>query len=174
MNNDIYAEWRVEREKSPLTVPFYIGIVLLFLIGFYFSVISPFGFVALLAAAAAAYFGSARLHVEYEYVFVTNELAIDRILSQRTRKRMKKLDIQKIEKMASMKSHEFDYIKGNNQVKVVDFSSGKADANTYGIAYSDENGKFVYVIEPNDNLLKCMKSAAPRKVMIEQNITAKN
>ena len=34
--------------------------------------------------------------------------------------------------------------------------------------------KFVYVIEPNDNLLKCMKSAAPRKVMIEQNITAKN
>ena len=38
----------------------------------------------------------------------------------------------------------------------------------------DENGKFVYVIEPNDNLLKCMKSAAPRKVMIEQNITAKN
>ena len=46
--------------------------------------------------------------------------------------------------------------------------------NTYGIAYSDENGKFVYVIEPNDNLLKCMKSAAPRKVMIEQNITAKN
>ena len=57
---------------------------------------------------------------------------------------------------------------------LVDFSSGKADANTYGIAYSDENGKFVYVIEPNDNLLKCMKSAAPRKVMIEQNITAKN
>ena len=167
MNNDIYAEWLVKRKKSPLTVPFYIGIVLLFLIGFYVSVISPFGFVALLAAAAAAYFGSARLHVEYEYVFVTNELAIDRILSQRTRKRMKKLDIQKIEKMASMKSHEFDYIKGNNQVKVVDFSSGKADANTYGIAYSDENGKFVYVIEPNDNLLKCMKSAAPRKVTIE-------
>ena len=165
MNNDIYAEWLVKRKKSPLTVPFYIGIVLLFLIGFYVSVISPFGFIALLAAAAAAYFGSARLHVEYEYVFVTNELAIDRILSQRTRKRMKKLDIQ---------SHEFDYIKGNNQVKVVDFSSGKADANTYGIAYSDENGKFVYVIEPNDNLLKCMKSAAPRKVMIEQNITAKN
>ena len=163
MNNDIYAEWLVKRKKSPLTVPFYIGIVLLFLIGFYVSVISPFGFVALLAAAAAAYFGSARLHVEYEYVFVTNELAIDRILSQ-----------QKIEKMASMKSHEFDYIKGNNQVKVVDFSSGKADANTYGIAYSDENGKFVYVIEPNDNLLKCMKSAAPRKVIIEQNITAKN
>ena len=126
MNNDIYAEWLVKRKKSPLTVPFYIGIVLLFLIGFYVSVISPFGFVALLAAAAAAYFGSAR------------------------------------------------YIKGNNQVKVVDFSSGKADANTYGIAYSDENGKFVYVIEPNDNLLKCMKSAAPRKVMIEQNITAKN
>ena len=165
MNNDIYAEWLVKRKKSPLTVPFYIGIVLLFLIGFYVSVISPFGFIALLAAAAAAYFGSARLHVEYEYVFVTNDLAIDS---------MKKLDIQKIEKMASMKSHEFDYIKGNNQVKVVDFSSGKADANTYGIAYSDENGKFVYVIEPNDNLLKCMKSAAPRKVMIEQNITAKN
>ena len=75
MNNDIYAEWLVKRKKSPLTVPFYIGIVLLFLIGFYVSVISPFGFVALLAAAAAAYFGSARLHVEYEYVFVTNELA---------------------------------------------------------------------------------------------------
>ena len=76
--------------------------------------------------------------------------------------------------MASLNSHELDQINGNILVKLVDFSSGKADANTYGIAYSDENGKFVYVIEPNDNLLKCMKSAAPRKVIIEQNITAKN
>ena len=174
MNNDIYAECLVKRKKSPWTIPFYLGIVILFLIGFYFSVVSPFGFIALLAAAAAAYFGSMRLHVEYEYVFVTNELAIDRILSQRSRKRMKKLDMQKIEKMASMKSHEFDYVKGNNQVKVVDYSSGKADANTYGIAYSDENGKFVYIIEPNENLIKCMKSAAPRKVIIEQSITARN
>ena len=89
----------------------------------------------------------------YEYVFVTNELAIDRILSQRTRKRMKKLDIQKIEKMASMKSHEFDYIKGNNQVKVVDFSSGKADANTYGIAYLTRMASSYMLSIPNDNLL---------------------
>lgn len=163
MNNDIYAEWLVKRKKSPLTVPFYIGIVLLFLIGFYVSVISPFGFVALLAAAAAAYFGSARLHVEYEYVFVTNELAIDRILSQRTTQAYEEAGHPENRKMASMKSHEFDYIKGNNQVKVVDFSSGKADANTYGIAYSDENGKFVYVVEPNDNLSQSQKSACAEK-----------
>lgn len=173
MNKDVYAEWLVKRKKSPWKIPFYIGIVVLFLIAFYVSMISPFGFIALLAAAAAAYFGSARLKVEYEYVFVTNELSIDRILAQRSRKLMKKIDMQKVEKMASMKSHEFDYVKGNNQVKVVDYSSGNSDANTYGIAYSDETGKFVYVIEPNDNLLKCMKSAAPRKVIIEQNIASR-
>lgn len=174
MNNDIYAEWLVKRKKPPYTIPFYIGVVLLVLVGLYLCLVSAFGFIGLLAAVAVGYFGSMHLHVEYEYVFVTNELSIDRILSQRTRKSMKKLEMQKVEKVAPMKSHEFDYVKGNNQVKVVDYSSGRPDAVTYGISYSDEKGRFVYVIEPNENLLKCMKSSAPRKVIIEQNITARS
>lgn len=174
MNNDIYAEWLVKRKKSPYRIPFLIGMTFLIIIGLYLSMINPFGFIALLLFAGLTYFGNMRFHVEYEYIFVTNELAIDRILSQRVRKNVQKIQMQKVEKIAPMSSHEFDYVKnGGNQTKVVDYSSGKADAVTYGIAYSDEKGRYVFVIEPNANLLKCLKNSAPRKVILEQSITAK-
>lgn len=174
MNNDIYAEWLVKKKKSPLVIPFYIGTALLVFISLLLSIVFAWGFIALILVCVLAYIGNMRLHVEYEYLFVTNELSIDRILSQRSRKTVRKIEMSKAEKVAPMSSHEFDYAKNNPQVKIVDYSSGNQDAITYGISYSDGSGKFVFVIEPNERLLKCMKNSAPRKVIIEKSLSGSN
>ena len=167
MNQDIYAEWLVKSKDPAYKIPFYIGVVILFLIGFAASAMYPFGFILLFVAIGVVWFFGPRMHIEYEYIFVTNELEIDRIYSQKLRKKAQKIEMQKVEKVASMSSHEFDNVKGNPQIKVVDYSSGKPDAFTYGISYNDEKGHFLFIIEPNDHILKCMKSAAPRKVMVD-------
>ena len=167
MNQDIYAEWLVKSKDPAYKIPFYIGVVFLFLIGLIASAMYPFGFILLFVAIGVVWFFGPRMHIEYEYIFVTNELEIDRIYSQKLRKKAQKIEMQKVEKVAAMNSHEFDNVKGNPQIKVVDFSSGKADAFTYGISYSDDKGHFLFIIEPNDHILKCMKAAAPRKVMVD-------
>ncbi len=171
MNNDIYAEWLVKRKKPGYMPLVYIGLGLLVVIGLIASILNPFGFIVFLAAIGAAYFVNIRMHVEYEYVFVTNELSIDRICAQKTRKRVQNLEMQKVEKMVSTKSHEFDFARNNPKLKIVDYSSGQKDANTYGITYSGSEGQVVYIIEPNDALLKCMKNAAPSKVVIDKTLT---
>lgn len=172
MNNDIYAEWLVKRKKPGYAPLVYAGLVLLVLIGLIASIAFAFGFIVFLLAIGAAYFINVRMNVEYEYVFVTNELSIDRICAQRSRKRVQNLEMQKIEKMVSTKSHEFDFARNNPKLKRVDYSSGRQDADTYGIVYSGSEGQVVYIIEPNDTLLKCMKNSAPRKVIVEKTLTA--
>ncbi len=174
MNNDIYAEWLVKRRKPGYAPLIYVGVVLLAVIGLIASVLNPFGFLVLILAIGAGYFAGMRMNVEYEYVFVTNELSIDRICGQKSRKRIENLEMQKVDKVIATKSHEFDYVKNNPKAKVIDYSSKRADADTYAIFYSGKLGQEVYLFEPNDKLLKCMKNSAPRKVMIEQSITAKN
>lgn len=172
MNNDIYAEWLVKRKKPGYAVLIYIGIVVAVLIGLLASIMNAFGFIVLLLAIGGAYFLTMRLNVEYEYVFVTNELSIDRIFSQKSRKRVQNLEMQKVEKVVSTKSHEYDFARNNPKLKIVDYSSGKQDTDTYAIVYSGNEGQVVYLIEPNDRVLKCMKHVAPSKVKIDAAITA--
>lgn len=172
MNNDIYAEWLVKRKKPGYAILVYIGSVLMVLIGLIASVLNAFGFIVLLLAIGGAYFLNIRMNVEYEYVFVTNELSIDRIFAQKSRKRVQNLEMQKVEKVISTRSHEYDFAKNNPKLKIVDYSSGKADADTYAIVYAGNEGQAVYLIEPNEKILKCMKHAAPSKVKIEAAIAA--
>ena len=171
MNNDIYAEWLVKRKKPGYAPLVYVGAVLLILIGLIASMMNPFGFLVLLLAIGGVYFANIRMNVEYQYVFVNNELSIDRICAQKTRKRIHNLEMQKVEKVVSTKSHEYDFARNNPKLKVVDLSSGNKDADTYAIVYSGSEGQAVYIIEPNNAILKCMKSSAPRKVIVEKALT---
>ena len=82
MNNDIYAEWIVKR-KTPGYAPLIkIGAIFLVIIGLLASALVWFGVVFLLVAVGVTYVAFQMTKVEFEYIFVTNELAIDKILNQ--------------------------------------------------------------------------------------------
>ncbi|MFQ9510685.1 MAG: DUF6106 family protein [Lachnospiraceae bacterium] len=166
MNNDIYAEWLVKRKTPSYAIFLKVGLVLLVLAGIVISTLSPFGFVALLLAVGGAYLGFRSLKVEYEYVFVTNELTIDRIQNQEKRKRMKAMEMSKIEIVAPLESHELDFTRNNPKVKTVDFSSKIPENKKYGVVYSDQGNTFLYIFEPNEKLLNAMKLCAPRKIIM--------
>ena len=166
MNNDVYAEWLVKRKTPGYAIFLKVGLILLVLVGIVISTLSPFGFIALLLAVGAAYFGFRSLKVEYEYVFVTNELSIDRIQNQEKRKRMKAMDMNKIEIVAPFESHELDFTRNNPKIKTVDYSSQIPDHKKYGVVYSEDGNTFLYIFEPNEKLLHAMKLCAPRKIVM--------
>ena len=97
MNEDIYAEWLVKR-KSPAYLPLiYVGAAILTIIAVYLMISYKFGFIAFIIAAFGIYIGRRYLSVEYEYIFVTSELSIDRIFSQAFRKNALTIDMNMVE-----------------------------------------------------------------------------
>ena len=167
MNQDIYAEWLVKR-KTPAWVPLaWILFVIALLGSILFTMMNQFGFIAFMLVIVAFYFIAQRFKVEYEYIFVTNELSIDRILSQKSRKRMITISLSDVEKAVPFGSHDLDFIKNNPTVKPVDYSSGDKsnDAKKYAILFS-KGGQQVIYFEPNEHVLKCMKTVAPHKIFL--------
>lgn len=165
MNQDIYAEWLVKR-KTPgyvyLEIPL---IVLACLIGLMLALTTSWGIIVTALVFVGSYFLMRTFKVEYEYVFVTNELDIDKIMNQSKRKRMHRLEISNMELIAPWDGHDLDTYKNNQNYKKVDVSSGIATNKRYGIAYSESGNNTLFIFEPNEHILEVMRRCAPRKVI---------
>lgn len=101
---------------------------------------------------------------EYEYLLLNKELTIDKIIAKQKRKTVAEYDLSKMEVMCPINSHELDSYKAR-KVSMKNFDSGKADAKPYVIVLKDENGDQLICIEPNEELMKTIKTVCPRKVV---------
>lgn len=110
-----------------------------------------------------------RLNVEYEYLYVNGELDIDRIFSKSRRKRAVSYDLSSMEIMAPWNSHRLDSYKNNRGLKKVDFSSGIEGQGhkPYGFVISNKNQLELVIFEPNEVMLKDIRSKMPRKVFYD-------
>ena len=110
----------------------------------------------------AAYFVNLNADLEYEYLYVDKELAVDKVLAKSRRKRVAVFDVGKMEILAPIKSWHLDNYK-NRQDKVVDYSSGeeKQPDGRY-VFYYDGQKKVIF--EPNEEMIKAITTVAPRKV----------
>ena len=160
--NEVYFEVMVAKKSSPLmkalqisSVGMTVVCILATLIGMFWTLILAMIF------GGAAYFLKLFNHVEYEYLYIDKELQIDRILAQNSRKRMETLDLNKLEVLAPIRSHELDRYRNRN-VKVKDYSSGGADNNhaKYMLVMNQKQ----IIFEPTEEMVKTIKMYAPRTV----------
>ena len=112
-------------------------------------------------SSVAAYLLKVFNYVEYEYLYIDKELQIDRILAQNSRKRMETLDLNELEVLAPIRSHELDRYRNRN-VKTKDYSSGTEENNAskYMLVVNDKQ----IIFEPTEEMVKTIKMFAPRKV----------
>ncbi|WP_349671992.1 DUF6106 family protein [Lacrimispora sp.] len=167
--NEMYAEWLVKRKSPAYTMLLKIVMGILCVIAFFLS-ISPvfgiFGVIILFVAGAATYVVFRNSDVEYEYLFVTNTLSIDRIYGKSKRKKGWEGSMEEIQIVAPTGSTEArDHESGT--MKVLDFSSKTPDAKTYTLISQSGSERTKIIFEPNDKLLRCMKMTAPRKVVTQ-------
>lgn len=165
--NEMYAEWLVKRKAPAYTMVLKILMGVLCVIAFLLS-ISPafgiFGVIILFAVGGATYLVFRNSEVEYEYLFVTSSLSIDRIYGKSKRKKAWEATMEEIQIVAPTGSTEArDY--ETKEMKVLDFSSKTPGANTYTLISQSSSERTKIIFEPNDKLLKCMKMTAPRKVI---------
>lgn len=167
--NEMYAEWLVKRKSPAYTMLLKIVMGILCVIAFFLSV-SPafgiFGVFILFAALGATYFVFRNSEVEFEYLFVTNTLSIDRIYGRSKRKKAWEGSMDGIQIVAPTDTTEARDRETSN-MKVLDFSSNVPGVKTYTLISQSGSETTKIIFEPNDKLLHCMKMTAPRKVIMQ-------
>lgn len=162
--NETYVECMVARKKSPLApvlkVVVWAIVVLLFLIGMAKFIF----FILAIAAGIVAYLFLPQLDIEYEYLYLDREITIDKVIAKQKRKRVRTIELNKMEIFAPYSSHELDSYKSRN-VKTADYSSNFPDAKPYAIVYHDQNSEEMILLEPNQEMIKAVKMVYPRKVV---------
>lgn len=134
-----------------------------------------FGFMGILGAiipliiavvtGVAAYLVSLFSDLEYEYLYLDKEITVDKILNKTRRKRAEVFEVDRIEIIAPIKSHQLDSYR-NRKMKTTDYSVGeeKQPDLRYVMYY---NGERRVILSPSPELLKAIRTVAPRKVFTD-------
>lgn len=164
--SETYVECLVSKEASTggklariLLVMLTVVFGLLTLMGFVVA------FIVALAAGFGAYFVYLHTDVEYEYLYLDKELTIDKIMAKTKRKRVSTFEVERIEILAPIKSYHLDSYR-NRTAKEKDFSIGREEQpDKRYVMYYDGNQKII--LSPNEELVKAIRTIAPRKVFMD-------
>lgn len=134
-----------------------------------------FGFMGILGATipliiavvtgVMAYFINMGSTLEYEYLYLDKEITIDKIMNRTKRKKIEVLEVDRIEIIAPINSHQLDGYR-NRTDKTVDYSIGevKQPDGRFVMYY---NGDRRIIMSPSPELLKAIRTVAPRKVFVD-------
>lgn len=162
--NDSYVECLVKRKPNPLNIlikgVIYAATVTCAILALSGLVVM---FVPVIGLGLLIYFWMPNLDLEFEYLYLDKEISIDKVMNKQKRKRVVTLDLNKMEFIAPETSHELDSYKSRN-LKIKDFSSKDPEVKKQILVYNGTSGTELYCIEPNGELLKCIKTVFPRKI----------
>ena len=172
MNVDgCYGECLVKRKNTAsgyAVKGMVIGLIVLFgLLAFYFMFAgaAAASFIMMLLVVTGFFiigYLFPRFNVEWEYIFVDGQLDFDQVLGGAARKRKMRIDFEKLEILAPSNSHRLDSYK-NMQMKVYDFSS-LTGADNYSMICHEGNNLVRIYFEPDEEMIKLMKTKSYRKV----------
>ena len=163
--SEAYAEWLVKRKAPAYAIFIKIGMGILCAIGAFLALTTPFGIIILTVIGGLTYLVFRNMNLEYEYLYVTGQLTIDKIMGQSKRKKAWEGTMDEIQIIAPSDSYVLkDYETSN--MKLMDFSSGVAGAKTYTLISQSGSNSSKVIFEPNDRMLQCFRQTAPRKVIL--------
>ena len=166
--SDLYSELLVKRERTIKDSIIKYGLIVLTVIAVIASLIStPLIWIAAIALGIACYFVIPKTDVEYEYLFVNGEFDIDMVMAKSKRKRLKSFNLSEADLVAPLNSHRMDYYNGNQNMKVLDYSSGNPQHKRFGVITRLDNATCKIILEPDEALAQAMKKTAPSKVFLD-------
>ena len=166
--SDLYSELLVKKKQTGKDLAIKYGLIVLTVIMVLGGlVLNALLLVPAIALGVACYFVIPKTDLEYEYLFVNGELDIDMIMSKSKRKRVKSLQLAEADLVAPLKSHRMDYYNGNQNMKVLDFSSGNPEHKRFGVITRLDGNLCKIILEPDEALAQAMKNSAPSKVFLD-------
>ncbi len=160
--SDTYVECLVQAKSSGLAKAMTVILIILTVLFGIAMLVMPLFMLLAIATGIGVYFANLHSHVEYEYLYLDKELAVDRILGQSKRKRIAVYSLERMEIFAPISSWHLDNFKNRN-VKISDYSIGQElqPDMRYAMFYE---GNVKVILSPSEELVKVMRNVMPRKV----------
>ena len=173
---DDFLEYLVRRKNTTKTtvlkVLIVFGAVIFTLIMLILSMtIRTFSFIFLLLIAGGIYgawYLLGTFKVEYEYIVTNGEMDVDKIMSQRKRKRLISINFRNMDIMAPMGGEHKQEFENQSIQKTIDASISQDTKGAYFIVVRHAKLGFLrLVFNPNERIIKSAKMVAPRKVFTD-------
>lgn len=163
--SDTYVECLVKAKPSVLGRFLKILLIMLTVVFVIIMLVFPYALIGAVLTGFGAYLMGFLTDVEYEYLYLDKELVVDKVMAKSRRKRVATYSLGRIEVLAPVKSYHLDNYR-NRSVKEKDYSIGEELQPDRRYAMYYEGGEKV-ILSPSDEMIKVMKSVAPRKVFSE-------
>lgn len=165
--NDVFVEQLVKHKLRPKNILIKVlAIVVAVIITLTIWLIVPtYSYIIFTAAVLLAYVVFRSQDYEFEYIFTNGDLDVDRIVSQRRRKRVMSTDCRSINVMAPYTPENEHLTKKYDIVRTVDYSSApKAEGRWFFIFTGGSGAQVMVIFEPGKRLLEAMKHELKDKV----------
>ena len=165
--SEAYVECLVKARTSGIKV--FLKYLLFMLTGATFILAILSGMILLLILAVIigvlAYFVNLNSDVEYEYLYLDKEFSVDKIFGKTKRKKAETFEVERMEILAPIHSYHLDSYKNRN-AKETDYSIGVEEKpDSRYVMYYEGNRRIV--LSPNEEFVKAMRNASPRKVFTD-------
>ena len=165
---DLYSELLVKKDKTAKDSLLKYGLIVLTVLAVFAGlIITPLALIIAVALGIACYFVIPKTDVEYEYLFINGDFDIDMIMSKTKRKNVKCFKLSEADLAAALDCHRMDYYNGNQNMKVLDFSSGNPEHKRFGVITRLDGNLCKIILEPDEALAQAMKNSAPSKVFLD-------
>ncbi len=162
--NDFMTEQLVERRATTETMLKKAGLIALTIfVGFASILFIPqFMVFAVIIMIVVDVFLFNRMQVEFEYAYFGGDITIAKIFNKQSRKTLISVNMKDVDIIAPTESAE---MRPYGQLKTLNCSSCEPHKKTYAMVTKQKEQKVKVIFEPNEELLKGLRMAAPRKVI---------
>jgi len=127
--------------------------------------LSTFGLFLVAAGIFVIVQATSRFHIEFEYLIMNGDVDIAKIISKKSRKDLCSIKEGDITSMASMKNDRArNDLEVKKQLKILDYTEKKPDADNYYVIFENKNGKeAAYILDLDEKSVEIMKDALKMK-----------
>ena len=167
---DIFIEYLVKRQKTAKDMLIMVGVIFAFFVVLVFGIGIPM--VGPFVVAVAGYGGYLLIisrNIEYEYIVTNGELDVDKIISQRKRKRILSISSKQFEILAPV--HDQQYMKDFTNVniqKTIEAMSSMKSPDLYFAVFVLNGVRTKLIFEPSEKMLEAFKKYNQRQVHLKK------
>ena len=160
---DTFFEQIVSIKKSGKTIALFLSVwvfaILLCVFLLLSGLVGPLTPILVVGIGYGAWWLTAKLNIEYEYIITNGTMDVDKIINKSSRQRISSFEISKVERIEKYNPNLLQNVKKENLV----FACNQDDPNAYLIVASHEDAKVNYIVfSPNEKLQEAIKKSLPK------------
>ena len=160
--DDLYVECMVAKKSKPTDILIKGVVIGLTVVFFLMGLINMIFWIGCIGGGLLIWLYLPNLSLEYEYLYVSKTLEIDKIMSKQKRKKAVEYDMEQMEIFAEEGAFQLDNFKNIKAVEK-DYSSREAGRDRWIMLVHTGQQIDRVILEPDEQLISAIKNQYPRK-----------